>query len=97
MMPGQRGIDQFRSQHGPFFHSRCLLRGCMSAMESPTLRPHMQRMKNSSAPITVKSRRANLALVCRKCLKRADDGKSVKRGLKAELKGRCAKESQRRD
>jgi hypothetical protein len=57
----------------------------------------MQRMKNSSAPITVKSRRANLALVCRKCLKRADDGKSVKRGLKAELKGRCAKESQRRD
>jgi len=55
----------------------------------------MQRMKNSSAPMSVKSRRANLVLVCRKCLKRADDGKGVKRGLKAELKGRGAKKNQR--
>jgi predicted metal-binding protein len=55
----------------------------------------MQRMKNSSAPMIVKSRRANLVLICRKCLKRADDGKDVKRGLKAELKARGAKKSQR--
>jgi hypothetical protein len=49
---------------------------------------HIEGMKNPSELMIVKSHRAGAVLVCKKCLKRADDGKSVKRRLKAELKHR---------
>jgi hypothetical protein len=95
MMPGQRGIGRFRSRRGTAFFAVDARCAAAPGDGISNLSPHMQRMKNSFAPMIVKSRRANLVLVCRKCLKRAADGKSVKRGLKAELKGRGAKKSQR--
>jgi predicted metal-binding protein len=36
----------------------------------------------------VRQRRASPILVCRKCLKRSDEGKAIKRALKAGLKRR---------
>jgi predicted metal-binding protein len=45
--------------------------------------------------MTVKSDRAGAVLVCKKCLKRADEGKDLKRALKAELKGRGRKDGKR--
>lgn len=43
--------------------------------------------------ITVQPRRAPPVLVCRKCLKRAGDGRAIRRALKAELKVRSNAES----
>ncbi len=42
----------------------------------------------SESPMTVRPRRAAPVLVCRKCLKRSDDGREVRRALKSELKAR---------
>jgi hypothetical protein len=43
-------------------------------------------MARNSSLITVRSRRAPPVLVCKKCLKRADQGKELKRFIKAEVK-----------
>ena len=52
-------------------------------------------MKNPSELMTIRSHRAAAVLVCKKCLKRARDGKSVKRSLKAELKRRSGENGKR--
>jgi predicted metal-binding protein len=39
---------------------------------------------------TIRPRRAEPIFVCRKCLKRIDDGPALKRALKSELKQRSA-------
>lgn len=41
---------------------------------------------SSKKPVIVRPRRAAPVLVCRKCLKRSDEGREVKRALKSELK-----------
>lgn len=40
----------------------------------------------SNSPMVVRPRRAAPVLVCRKCLKRSDEGREVRRALKSELK-----------
>ncbi|MBW7968392.1 hypothetical protein [Bradyrhizobium sp. BR 10289] len=40
----------------------------------------------SANPMIARSRRAAPVLVCRKCLKRSDEGADVRRALKSELK-----------
>ncbi|MBR0735425.1 (2Fe-2S) ferredoxin domain-containing protein [Bradyrhizobium liaoningense] len=40
----------------------------------------------SASPMLVRPRRAAPVLVCRKCLKRSDEGRDVRRALKSELK-----------
>ena len=42
--------------------------------------------QKSASPMIVRPRRAAPVLVCRKCLKRSDDGRNVRRALKSELK-----------
>ena len=44
----------------------------------------------SKPPAIARPRRAPPVLVCRKCLKRCDDGRAIRRALKAELKQRSA-------
>lgn len=44
----------------------------------------------STSAVIVRPRRAPPVLVCRKCLKRCDDGPAIRRALKAELKARGA-------
>jgi hypothetical protein len=46
----------------------------------------MRFMVNRVLPTTVSPRRPPPVLVCRTCLKRADNGRAIKRTLKAELK-----------
>src|SRR3954467_15993794 len=41
---------------------------------------------NSASPMIVRPRRAAPVLVCRKCLKRSDEGRDVRRALKSKLK-----------
>ena len=43
-------------------------------------------MVNSISPAIARPRRPSPILVCRKCLKRAANGRAVKRALKSELK-----------
>lgn len=47
-----------------------------------------EQSRKSASPMIVRSRRAAPVLVCRKCLKRSDDGAAVRRALKSELKAR---------
>jgi predicted metal-binding protein len=47
-------------------------------------------MAKSSSIVTIRPRRAKPVLVCKKCLKRVDDGSKLKRALKSELKRRSA-------
>jgi hypothetical protein len=49
-------------------------------------KPSISKSPNSASPMIVRSRRAAPVLVCRKCLKRSDDGRDVRRALKSELK-----------
>ena len=48
-----------------------------------------------SSLVTVKSRRSDAVLVCKKCLKRVEAGGELKRGLKAELKRSSASQDRR--
>jgi hypothetical protein len=43
-------------------------------------------MVNRVLPATVRPHRPSPVLICRKCLKRAGNGRAIKRTLKAELK-----------
>jgi predicted metal-binding protein len=52
-------------------------------------------VKNSSL-VTLRPRRPEPILVCRKCLKRAADGKQIKRALKSEVKRRSAVQATKR-
>jgi predicted metal-binding protein len=48
-------------------------------------------MSEPPSVVTIRPRRAAPVLVCRKCLKRLDDGREIKQALKSELKRRSAK------
>jgi len=45
-----------------------------------------EKPSKSASPMLVRPRRAAPVLVCRKCLKRSDEGRDVGRALKSELK-----------
>jgi hypothetical protein len=45
-----------------------------------------EKLPKSKTPMIVRARRAPPVLVCRKCLKRSDEGRDVGRALKSELK-----------
>ena len=45
-----------------------------------------EKSPKSASPMIVRPRRAAPVLVCRKCLKRSDDGSKIRRALKSELK-----------
>lgn len=45
-----------------------------------------EKSLKSTGPMVVRPRRAAPVLVCRKCLKRSDEGRDVRRALKSELK-----------
>ncbi|WP_441235837.1 hypothetical protein [Bradyrhizobium sp. 930_D9_N1_4] len=45
-----------------------------------------EQLNKSAAPMLVRPRRAAPVLVCKKCLKRSDEGRDVRRALKSELK-----------
>jgi hypothetical protein len=47
-------------------------------------------MAKNASIITVRPRRLEPVLICKKCLKRAGDGSRLKRALKSELKRRAA-------
>jgi hypothetical protein len=47
---------------------------------------YMRIMVNSVLPATARPHRPPPILICRKCLKRAANGRAIKRALKAELK-----------
>jgi predicted metal-binding protein len=49
---------------------------------------YMRCMTNNASIMTARSRRAEPVLVCKKCLKRVEDGGSLKKALKSELKHR---------
>jgi predicted metal-binding protein len=53
-------------------------------------------MVKTSSFATIRPRRAGPVLVCRKCLKRFDDGSKLKRALKTELKRRSVGQATRR-
>jgi predicted metal-binding protein len=46
-------------------------------------------MSAKSSPVVARPRRPTPVLVCRKCLKRAEAGREIKRALKSELKQRA--------
>ncbi|MGC0395860.1 hypothetical protein ACVIU7_008792 [Bradyrhizobium liaoningense] len=48
--------------------------------------PSKSASPKSASPMIARSRRAAPVLVCRKCLKRSDEGRDVRRALKSELK-----------
>jgi hypothetical protein len=45
-----------------------------------------EKLSKPRVPIVVRPRRAAPVLVCRKCLKRSDEGRDIRRALKSELK-----------
>lgn len=49
-----------------------------------------------SSPRTIRPRRPAPVLVCRKCLKRSDDGRAITRALKDELKARAKASGEKR-
>jgi predicted metal-binding protein len=53
-------------------------------------------MVKTTPIVTLRPRRARPVLVCKKCLKRIDDGSKLKRALKSELKRRSAAQGTRR-
>jgi predicted metal-binding protein len=56
----------------------------------------MGGMVKDSSLVTLRPRRPEPILVCRKCLKRAADGKQIKRALKSEVKRRSAAQASKR-
>jgi hypothetical protein len=53
------------------------------AGERDAFHTHILWMKDAKI---IRPRRATPVLICRKCLKRSDDGKAIKRALKKQLK-----------
>ena len=47
-----------------------------------------KKSPKTGSPMVVRPRRAAPVLVCRKCLKRSDEGREVRRALKSALKAR---------
>ena len=47
-----------------------------------------ENVQKSASPMLVRPRRAAPVLVCRKCLKRSDEGREVRRALKSGLKAK---------
>ena len=45
-----------------------------------------EKSPDRKTPVVVRQRRAAPVLVCRKCLKRSDAGRDIRRALKSELK-----------
>jgi predicted metal-binding protein len=56
----------------------------------------MGSMTKSAPPTTLRLRRAEPILVCKKCLKRIDGGSKLKRALKSEVKRRGTGPAKRR-
>lgn len=54
-------------------------------LQNPAFRSYIRGMHQASL-VTIRPRRAPPVLVCKKCLKRVDDGKALKRALKSEVK-----------
>jgi predicted metal-binding protein len=52
--------------------------------------------RQASRIVTLRPRRPEPILVCRKCLKRVADGKQIKRALKSEVKRRSAAQETKR-
>ncbi len=46
-------------------------------------------MSVKSSPVVARPRRPTPVFVCRKCLKRVEDGREIRRALKSELKQRA--------
>jgi predicted metal-binding protein len=57
-------------------------------MTSSGDRTYIDVMVKDSSIVTIRQRRPQPILVCRKCLKRVADGKNIKRALKSEVKRR---------
>jgi predicted metal-binding protein len=53
-------------------------------------------MVKDSSLVTLRPRRPEPILICRKCLKRAADGKQIRRALKSEVKRRSAAQAAKR-
>ena len=53
-------------------------------------------MSRKSEITTIRPRRTEPVFVCKKCLKRVDDGPALKRALKSELKQRSAERGVKR-
>jgi predicted metal-binding protein len=56
----------------------------------------MDRMVKDSSVVTLRPRRPEPILICRKCLKRVGEGKQIKRALKSEVKRRSAERQTKR-
>ncbi|WP_298243879.1 hypothetical protein [uncultured Bradyrhizobium sp.] len=48
----------------------------------------LDKPAKSASPMIVRPRRAAPVLVCRKCLKRSDEGRDIRRALKSGLKAK---------
>jgi predicted metal-binding protein len=59
-------------------------------------RAYMGSMSKTAPLTTLRLRRAEPILVCKKCLKRIDGGSKLKRALKSEVKRRGATQAKRR-
>jgi hypothetical protein len=59
-------------------------------------RTYMDGMVKDSSLVTLRPCRPEPILACRKCLKRAADGKQIKRALKSEVKRRSAVQGSKR-
>jgi predicted metal-binding protein len=59
-------------------------------------RTYIDEMVKDSSIVTIRPRRPEPILVCRKCLKRAVDGKQIKRALKSEVKRRSDAQATKR-
>jgi predicted metal-binding protein len=53
-------------------------------------------MHPTSSLAIARTRRASPILLCRKCLSRIDDGKTLRKALKSDLKQRSARQGQKR-
>lgn len=67
----------------------------MRAAAKGSARTYIHVMARNS-PLIAKPRRPPPVLICRKCLKRADDGRAIRRALKTELKARSRTRDEKR-
>jgi hypothetical protein len=68
----------------------CLAWAQLQPLEEVRSHTYVEGMENKSSIVHLKLRRAGPVLVCKKCLRRVDDGGKLKRRLKSELKQRSA-------
>jgi hypothetical protein len=82
------------------FGHRMVFRLDTGAITSRGDRTYIDRMVKDSSQdssiVTLRPRRPDPILVCRKCLKRVADGKQIKRALKSEVKRRSAAQATKR-